>query len=60
MIFRSKSHASFVAISAVVMAITGCNQTASVGTTMQVSGYAFSPPALLIEPETRKVVHIID
>jgi hypothetical protein len=50
----------FVAISAVVMAITGCNQTASVGTTMQVSGYAFSPPALLIEPETRKVVHIID
>jgi predicted transglutaminase-like cysteine proteinase len=35
----------FLTIPAVVMALTGCNQTASVGTTMQVSGYAFSPPA---------------
>jgi predicted transglutaminase-like cysteine proteinase len=35
----------FMTIPAVLMALTGCNQTASVGTTMQVSGYAFSPPA---------------
>jgi predicted transglutaminase-like cysteine proteinase len=35
----------FVIIPAVLIAVLGCNQTASAGTAMQVSGYAFSPPA---------------
>jgi predicted transglutaminase-like cysteine proteinase len=34
-----------VMIPAVLLAVLGCNQTASAGTPMQVSGYAFSPPA---------------
>jgi predicted transglutaminase-like cysteine proteinase len=35
----------FLMIPALVVALTGCSQTVSTGTTMQVSGYAFSPPA---------------